>query len=84
VIQAKLPRVVKIQPTEAYVGIENPRGEHGHYIVTDGAEKAYRLKISGPSFCNLSVCEEIQPGAMLADAVAIIGSVDIVLGEVDR
>jgi NADH-quinone oxidoreductase subunit D len=84
VIQAKLPRVVKIQPTEAYVGIENPRGELGHYIVTDGAEKAYRLKIRGPSFCNLSVCEEILPGAMLADAVAIIGSVDIVLGEVDR
>jgi NADH-quinone oxidoreductase subunit D len=83
-IQAKLPKTIKAPPTEAYVGVENPRGELGHYIVTDGKEKAYRLKIRGPSFCNLSITERMLPGTMLADAVAIIGSIDIVLGEVDR
>jgi NADH-quinone oxidoreductase subunit D len=84
VMAPKLPKAIKIPPSEAYVGIENPRGELGHYIVTDGKDKAYRLKIRGPSFCNLSVVEAILPGTMLADAVAIIGSIDIVLGEVDR
>ena len=83
-ILAKLPKTIKAPPSEAYVGVENPRGELGHYIVTDGKEKAYRLKIRGPSFCNLSILERMLPGTMLADAVAIIGSFDIVLGEVDR
>jgi len=83
-ILAKLPKTIKAPPTETYVGVENPRGELGHYLVTDGKEKAYRLKIRGPSFCNLSILERLLPGTMLADAVAIIGSFDIVLGEVDR
>ncbi len=74
----------RITPGEAYVGIDNPRGELGHYVVADGKDVAYRIKIRGPSFCNLSILPEILPGAMLADAVAIIGSMDIVLGEVDR
>ena len=75
---------LKTAPSEAYVGIENPRGELGHYIMSDGSDTAYRCKIRGPSFCNLSILTEILPGCMLADVVAIIGSIDIVLGEVDR
>ncbi len=83
-VMAKKPKTLKIPPTEVYVGVENPRGELGHYLVTDGKDKAFRLKIRGPSFCNLSIIPAILPGTMIADAVAIIGSIDIVLGEVDR
>ncbi|MBL7007417.1 MAG: NADH-quinone oxidoreductase subunit D [Planctomycetes bacterium] len=71
-------------PGEAYVGIENPRGELGHYLVSDGSKIARRLRVRGPSFCNLAVAEHLLPGCMLADAAAIIGSVDIVIGETDR
>ncbi|HEX9794291.1 MAG TPA: NADH-quinone oxidoreductase subunit D [Planctomycetota bacterium] len=71
-------------PGEAYVGIENPRGELGHYIVSDGSKIAKRVRVRAPSFCNLAVIEDILPGCMLADAAAIIGATDIVIGETDR
>jgi NADH-quinone oxidoreductase subunit D len=83
-VRAKMPKTLKIPAAEAYVGIENPRGELGHYVVTDGGDKCFRCKIRGPSFVNVSCLAELLPGAMIADAVAIIGSIDIVLGEVDR
>ena len=66
------------------MGIENPRGELGHFVISDGEKKAVRLRVRGPSFCNLSILPKSLPGTMLADAVALIGSIDIVLGEVDR
>jgi len=81
---AKVPKVFKPKAGEVYVGIENPRGELAFYIVSDGSKNAYRVRVRGPSFCNLSILEKLLPGAMIADAVAIIGSTDIVLGEVDR
>ncbi|MSR45819.1 MAG: NADH-quinone oxidoreductase subunit D [Planctomycetes bacterium] len=74
----------KSKPGEGYLGIENPRGELGYYLISDGGANSYRSRIRAPSFCNLSILEAILPGTMLADAVAIIGSIDIVLGEVDR
>ncbi len=68
-----------------YVRSENPRGELGYYIVADGkTETPYRIKARGPSFCNLSVLPEIARGVLVADLVAIVGSIDIVLCEVDR
>jgi NADH-quinone oxidoreductase subunit D len=76
--------VLRPAPGEAYVGIENPRGELGHYLVSDGNKVARRLRVRGPSFVNLALVEHMLPGCMLADAAAIIGSVDIVIGETDR
>jgi NADH-quinone oxidoreductase subunit D len=81
---ADIPKTLRIPPGEAYVGIENPRGELGHYVVSDGGKVAIRCRVRGPSFVNLAVLEELLPGTLLADAVAIIGSTDIVVGETDR
>ncbi len=76
--------VIRPAPGSAYCGIENPRGELGHYLVSDGSKIAVRVRVRAPSFCNLSVAEHLMPGSMLGDAAAIIGSVDIVVGETDR
>ena len=69
---------------DAYMGIESPKGELGFYFVSDGSGTPYRCHIRSPSFVNLSSLEEMVEGALLADLVACIGSIDIVLGEVDR
>jgi NADH-quinone oxidoreductase subunit D len=69
---------------EAYAAVEHPKGEFGCYIVSDGANKPYRLKIRAPGFAHLSGIDEMAKGHMLADVVAIIGTQDIVFGEVDR
>ncbi|MEA2080675.1 MAG: NADH-quinone oxidoreductase subunit D [Pseudomonadota bacterium] len=69
---------------EAYAAIEHPKGEFGVYLVSDGANKPYRLKIRPPGFAHLSALDEMARGHMLADVVAIIGTMDIVFGEVDR
>jgi NADH-quinone oxidoreductase subunit D len=76
--------VIRPAPGESYVAIENPRGELGHYAISDGTKIAVRLRVRSPSFCNMSVAEHLMPGSMLGDAAAIIGSVDIVVGETDR
>ena len=75
---------VQPPPGESYFGIENPKGELGFYFVSDGTGMPYRCHVRSPSFVNLSIIEEISVGSLIADVVAIIGSVDIVLGEVDR
>ena len=69
---------------EAYAAIEHPKGEFGVYLVSDGANKPYRMKLRSPAFCHLSAMNELSKGHMLADAVAIIGTMDIVFGEIDR
>lgn len=69
---------------EVYVGIEHSKGELGHYIVSDGSPYPYRMRIRTPDFVNLQVLPYMAEGAMLADAVALIGTIDIVLGSVDR
>lgn len=69
---------------EFYAAVEAPKGEFGVYLVSDGANKPYRLKIRAPSFVHLAALEELCKGHMLADAVAILSSIDIVFGEVDR
>ncbi|HHS83984.1 MAG TPA: NADH-quinone oxidoreductase subunit D [Gammaproteobacteria bacterium] len=69
---------------EAYAAVEHPKGEFGIYMISDGANKPYRLKIRAPGFVHLSALDEMSRGHMLADVVAIIGTQDIVFGEVDR
>jgi NADH-quinone oxidoreductase subunit D len=69
---------------EAYAAVEHPKGEFGIYIVSDGANKPYRLKIRPPGFSHLAAMDEMAKGHMIADAVAVIGTMDIVFGEIDR
>ncbi len=69
---------------EAYAAVEHPKGEFGIYIVSDGANKPYRLKIRPPGFSHLAAMDEMARGHMIADAVAVIGTMDIVFGEIDR
>ena len=69
---------------EAYAAVEHPKGEFGIYMVSDGANKPYRLKIRAPGFAHLAAMDELSRGHMIADAVAIIGTMDIVFGEIDR
>ena len=69
---------------EAYAAVEHPKGEFGVYLISDGANKPYRMKLRSPAFCHLSSMNELSRGHMLADAVAIIGTLDIVFGDVDR
>jgi NADH-quinone oxidoreductase subunit D len=74
----------KVPAGEAYAAVEHPKGEFGIYMVSDGANKPYRLKIRAPGFAHLAGLDELTRGHMLADAVAIIGTMDIVFGEIDR
>jgi NADH-quinone oxidoreductase subunit D len=73
-----------VPPGEAYSAVEHPKGEFGIYIVSDGANKPYRLKIRSPGFPHLASLDEMAKGHMIADAVAIIGTQDIVFGDIDR
>lgn len=73
-----------VPPGEAYASVEHPKGEFGIYMVSDGANKPYRLKIRAPGFPHLQALDEMARGHMLADAVTIIGTQDIVFGEIDR
>lgn len=82
-IQAPV-RVIRPSKGEVYSRTENPKGELGYYIISQGADKPWRVKIRAPSFSNLSVLPEICQNHLIADIVAILGSIDIVLGEVDR
>ncbi|HZO83629.1 MAG TPA: NADH dehydrogenase (quinone) subunit D [Verrucomicrobiae bacterium] len=75
---------VNAPPGEVYFGAENPKGELGFYICSRGGGTPYRLKIRAPSFVNLSVLPELLPGHMVSDVVAILGSIDFVMGECDR
>jgi NADH-quinone oxidoreductase subunit D len=77
-------RLIRPPKGEVFVRTENPRGELGVYLVCDGTDKPYRVKIRPPSFCNLSAIKHMLNGVWLADSVVILGSLDIVLGEVDR
>jgi NADH-quinone oxidoreductase subunit D len=80
----KLPVQAKIPPGQTYVAIETPRGELGTYLIADGTQFPYRLKIRPPSLHALSALPYIVPGGTVSDAVAILGSVDPIMGEVDR
>ena len=83
-VQSAVPKRIRPPIGDVYARTESPRGELGFYIMSDGSVSPYRVKVRSPAFVNLSVMPEISKGCMIADIVAIIGSVDIVLGEVDR
>lgn len=83
-LQAKVPKVIKVPAGETYVRAENPKGEMGYYLVSDGGQGPYRLKIRSASFSNLSILPWILEGALVPDIIAIMGSLDFVLGDVDR
>jgi NADH-quinone oxidoreductase subunit D len=69
---------------EAYAAVEHPKGEFAIYLISDGANKPYRMKVRPPSYIHLSAMDEMARGHMIADAVAIIGTLEIVFGEIDR
>jgi NADH-quinone oxidoreductase subunit D len=83
-ISAKVARVLKLPPGEIYMETENPRGQLGFYIETDGAPIPYRVKVRGPSFSNVSIMNHMCRGLVVADIPAVVGSIDMVMGEVDR
>ncbi len=83
-LQAKVPRIFKVPQGEIYVRAENPKGEMGYYIVSEGGRGPYRLKIRSASFSNLSVLPWLLKGQLIPDIIAILGSLDFVLGDVDR
>jgi len=74
----------RIPAGETYVAVESPRGEIGCYMVSDGTGKPVRMHVRGPSFYNLQTIDAMLHGDMIADAVAIISSIDPIMGEVDR
>lgn len=83
-VQEAIPKKIRPPAGEIYCRTETARGELGYYIISDKSTTPFRVKARAPSFVNLSVLPAISVGAMVADMVAIIGSIDIVLGEVDR
>ena len=83
-LQAKVPKVIKVPKGETYARSENPKGEMGYYLVSDGNTGPYRLKIRSASFSNISILPWILKGVLIPDIIAIMGSLDFVLGDVDR
>src|SRR5262245_15608116 len=84
-IVGKVPRLIKPAAGETYHAIESPKGELGYFIVSDGkSTNPYRFRVRPPSFCNLQALPQLIKGHLVADVVALIGSIDVVLGEVDR
>ena len=83
-VQEKVPKKVKPPKGEVYGKTETPRGELGYYIVSDGSPNPFRVKIKSPCFTALAVLPVISKGEMIADIIAVIGSIDIVMGELDR
>jgi len=83
-VSSAIPKRVKPPVGQVYNRVEGPRGELGYFIISDGSVNPFRVKVRGPSFVNLAIMDELCKGHMVADIIAILGSIDIVLGEVDR
>ncbi len=81
---AKVPKVIRPAEGEVYAAVESSRGETGVHLVSDGSPEPYRYHYRGPSLFACQVLEEILPGHLIADVVMMIGSLDVMLGEVDR
>ncbi len=83
-INEALPKRVKPPKGSIYQRVENPKGELGYFIISDGTVNPFRVKVRAPSFVNLAILNELSKGHLVADIIAILGSLDIVLGEIDR
>ena len=83
-VSAKVRRIARPPAGDVYVRTESPRGDFGVYLVSDGSPKPYRVKVRAPSFANLQALQHLLRDSYVADAVVILGSIDIILGEVDR
>ena len=83
-VTSAIPKRVKPVVGQVYSRVENPRGELGYFIISNGSVNPFRVKVRGPSFVNLAVINELCKGHLVADVITILGSIDIVLGEVDR
>jgi NADH-quinone oxidoreductase subunit D len=83
-VQSAIPKRIKPPVGSVYSRVENPRGELGYFIISDGSLNPFRVKVRAPSFVNLMIMDELCRGHLVADIVAILGSIDIVLGEIDR
>ena len=75
---------IHVPEGQVYSAIEHPKGEFGIYAISDGANKPYRLKIRSPGYVHLSAMDELVRGHMIADVVTMVGTIDIVFGEIDR
>jgi NADH-quinone oxidoreductase subunit D len=80
----KLPKKIKSGPGEFFQAVEAARGELDYYLVCDGSDVPYRMKIRPPSYSNLSMLKELARGILLSDLVAVMGSFDLVIPEIDR
>ncbi len=83
-VQSAIPKRIRPDASDIYVRTETPKGELGYYIIADGTTSPFRVKVRPPTFVNLSILPAMSRGSMIADVIAILGSIDIVLGEVDR
>ncbi|HVN75765.1 MAG TPA: NADH-quinone oxidoreductase subunit D [Thermoanaerobaculaceae bacterium] len=83
-VMAKVPKVIKPPKGEVYFSVEGPKGELGYYVVSDGGASPYRLHVRPSCFINLQALPEMVRGQLVADLIAVIGTLDIVLGEIDR
>jgi len=83
-VQSAIPKRIRPDAADLYVRTETPKGELGYYIMSDGTTSPFRVKVKSPCFVNLSVLPAVCRGSMIADVVAVLGSIDIVLGEIDR
>src|SRR5687767_7231557 len=83
-IMAKVPRLIRIPPGRAFIAIESPRGQYACYAMSDGSDQPFRLRISDPSFWNLQSVGALMPGNLIADTMAIMASLDPIMGGVDK
>ncbi|CAN5728450.1 NADH-quinone oxidoreductase subunit NuoD [soil metagenome] len=83
-VMAKIPRLIRIPPGRAYIAVESPRGQYSCYAMSDGSDQPFRLRIHDPSFFNLQAVGELMPGNLIADTMAIMASLDPVMGGVDK
>jgi len=83
-IMAKIPRLIRIPPGRAFIAIESPRGEYACYAMSDGSDQPFRMRIHDPSFFNLQAVGELVPGNLIADTMAVMASLDPIMGGIDK
>jgi NADH-quinone oxidoreductase subunit D len=83
-VMAKIPRMIRIPPARAFIAVESPRGQYACYAMSDGSDQPFRLRIHDPSFFNLQVVGLVMPGNLIADTMAIMASLDPVMGGIDK